>query len=174
MPTIIFLLIGVAAAVALWIETSHYYGGPALALVLIAAYFWLQWRKRRYLSDPENRRKWEAERKRLERKLGVPLPYNAALPDGRPAEATITRMVGMHEMTSDDNPKVEFHLEVRPAFGEPYSAVIRGAVPLILLPQFQPGKIFSMRYDADDPQRIVFYSFTAESGQEILLSDYPA
>jgi hypothetical protein len=69
------------------------------------------------------------------------------------AEATILeiRDTGMR---INDDPVVKLLVEVRPSDGEPYVAKTKSPIPLIHIPQFQPGAEVPVRYDPADPSRV--------------------
>lgn len=74
---------------------------------------------------------------------------------GRPAEATILEIRDTR-MTLNDDPIVDFVLEVRPEGREAYRAETRMPISRIEIPQFQPGAVVRVNYDPDDPSRVSF------------------
>jgi len=74
---------------------------------------------------------------------------------GRPAEATILEIRDTG-MTLNDDPVVDFVLEVRPEGMEPYRARTRMPISRIEIPRFQPGAIVRVNVDPNDPSRVSF------------------
>lgn len=73
---------------------------------------------------------------------------------GIPAEAEVLRLWDTGTTVNDD-PVVAMEVEVRPADGEPFRAVIpKTWISRLDVPQFQPGEIISVRYDPHDPLRV--------------------
>lgn len=73
--------------------------------------------------------------------------------NGLPAEATILE-IRPTGSTYNDQPQVRIRLEVRPEGGAAYAAETEMIINPVYLPQFQPGKIVRVRYDADDPSKV--------------------
>lgn len=74
---------------------------------------------------------------------------------GRPAEATILE-ISDTGMTLNDDPVVDFILEVRPEGKEAYQAKTRMPISRIKIPQFQPGAVLRVNYDPNNPSRVSF------------------
>jgi hypothetical protein len=72
---------------------------------------------------------------------------------GQPAEATILEARETN-VTFNDRPVVEFRLQVRMKDVAPFEAVTRGPIPLIHIPQFQPGAVVPVLVDPSDHQRV--------------------
>ena len=73
---------------------------------------------------------------------------------GIPAEAEVLRLWDTGTTVNDD-PVVAMEVEVRPADGDPFRAVIpKTWISRLDVPQFQPGKILAVRYDPHDPARV--------------------
>jgi hypothetical protein len=74
---------------------------------------------------------------------------------GLPAEATILE-ISDTGMTLNEDPVVDFMLEVRPEGKEAYRARTRMPISRIRIPQFQPGAVVPVNYDPKDPSRVSF------------------
>ncbi len=72
---------------------------------------------------------------------------------GESANAKIVRLIDTG-MTINNDPVVDFELEVRPAGGEPYSAHSKGLVSRLDIPQFQPGRVVPVKFDPKDRSRV--------------------
>jgi hypothetical protein len=72
---------------------------------------------------------------------------------GQPAEGTILEIWDT-QMTLNDDPIVGFRLKVRPENGEPFEATTKGPIPVIHIPQFQPGAVVPVLYDQNDRTRV--------------------
>jgi hypothetical protein len=77
----------------------------------------------------------------------------AILAVGRPATATVTRLVDTGTTINQD-PVVEFVLRVTPERGEPYEARTKGLVSRLDVPAIQPGRVLPVKVDPQDPQRV--------------------
>ena len=54
-----------------------------------------------------------------------------------------------------DDPVIGMDVEVRPAEGEPWRATIpKSLISRLDIPQFQPGQIVHVRYDAQERSRV--------------------
>src|SRR5260221_13452780 len=76
-------------------------------------------------------------------------PNQNILQYGIPAQATI-RQVWQTGTFINENPQVGMQLEVRPPGGAPYIAQLNAVVPLINIPQFQPGKVMPVKISPED------------------------
>ncbi len=72
---------------------------------------------------------------------------------GLPAEATILEIWDTN-VTANNDPVVGFHLEVRMEGSEPFEATTKGPIPVVHLPQFQPGAVVPVLVDPSDHQRV--------------------
>lgn len=70
------------------------------------------------------------------------------------------------------NPQLVFQLEVRPTFGSAFPLKVEKTIPYILLPQFQPGKVFTINYDPFEPGMMGFLNYRTAEGAIIDLADY--
>ena len=77
----------------------------------------------------------------------------AILAIGVPASARIVRLVDTG-ITINDDPVVEFILEVTPESGEPYTASTRALVSRLDVPAVQPGRVVPVKVDPADPSRV--------------------
>ena len=74
---------------------------------------------------------------------------------GLPAEATILE-IRDSGITVNNDPVVDFVLEVRPKGKEAYQAKTRMLISRIEIPQFQPGAVVRVNYDPNNPSRVSF------------------
>lgn len=72
---------------------------------------------------------------------------------GRPATGTIVRLIDTGT-TINNNPVVEFVLQVVPVEGEPYEARTKSLVSRLDVPAVQPGRVVPVKYDPLDRMRI--------------------
>lgn len=77
----------------------------------------------------------------------------AILASGVPAPARIVRLVDTGTSINDD-PVVEFILEVTPNGAPAFDASTRGLVSRLDIPAIQPGTIVRVKYDPDQPSRV--------------------
>ncbi len=77
--------------------------------------------------------------------------------NGIPAHAKIlsVRQTGV---MLNNQPQVEFLLEVHPPSGMPYQAQAKAVVSLIQIPQVQPGTEVAVKIDPTDQSKVVFSS----------------
>lgn len=54
----------------------------------------------------------------------------------------------------NDDPVVEFILEISPDDAAPYQASTRGLVSQLDLPAIQPGTVLGVKYDPNEPSRV--------------------
>ena len=71
---------------------------------------------------------------------------------GVAAEARIIEIADSG-ITVNNDPVIDFVLEVRPAEGEPFRATARSRISRIRVPQYQPGASVRVRYDPNDRTR---------------------
>jgi len=74
---------------------------------------------------------------------------------GQTAEATILE-IRDSGITVNNDPVVDFVLEVRPEGKEAYKAKTRMRISRIEIPQFQPGALVQVNYDPNNPARVSF------------------
>jgi len=85
-------------------------------------------------------------------------------------EATRIRRVGVSAeavvlaiadtgVTVNDNPVVDFRLQVRPASGPPYEVRTRGLVGRLDVPRVQPGAVLPVAIDPADPQKVALHIY---------------
>lgn len=77
----------------------------------------------------------------------------AILATGVPAQATVLRLVDTGTSINED-PVIEFVLRVEPADAPPFEGRARALVSRLDVPAVQPGRVFPVRYDPADPQRV--------------------
>ena len=76
----------------------------------------------------------------------------AIIADGVPATARVQRLVDTGISINDD-PVVEFVLAVQPGPGPGHEARARALVSRLDLPAVQPGRVFAIHYDPEQPDR---------------------
>ena len=54
----------------------------------------------------------------------------------------------------NNSPQVGMQLEVRPPTGVPYVAQVNAIIPLINIPQFQPGAVVPVKIHPTDPSKV--------------------
>ena len=72
---------------------------------------------------------------------------------GRPAEALILQ-ISDTGWTLNDDPVVDFLLEVHPEKEQPYQARTKLVISRVHIPQFQPGATVPVRIDPKNPERV--------------------
>jgi hypothetical protein len=72
---------------------------------------------------------------------------------GRPATGRVVRLIDTGTTINND-PVVEFVLEVTPPDGKKYEAHAKGLVSRLDIPAVQPGRVFPVKYDPQDPTRV--------------------
>ncbi len=72
---------------------------------------------------------------------------------GTPATGTIVRLIDTGT-TINQNPVVEFVVEVVPADGEPFEARTKGLISRLEIPSVQPSRVVPVKYDPQDRTRI--------------------
>ncbi len=72
---------------------------------------------------------------------------------GTAATARIERLIDTGTSINDD-PVIEFLLEVMPADAAPYPATTKALVSRLDVPQVQPGRIVPVKFDPQAPNRI--------------------
>jgi hypothetical protein len=80
-------------------------------------------------------------------------PNRSILQTGIPAQATI-RQVWQTGTFINENPQVGMQLEVRPPGGAPYVTQLNAVVPLINIPQFQPGTVVPVKISPTDASKV--------------------
>jgi len=81
-------------------------------------------------------------------------PDRSVLQNGIPAQATI---VGVRQtgVQVNDQPQVVFTLEVQPPGGAVYQAETKAIVPIVAIPQVQPGAQVPVKIHPTDPTKVV-------------------
>ena len=72
---------------------------------------------------------------------------------GQAAEAVVLEIRDTG-ITVNDDPVVDFRLEVRPVNGAPYEVTTRGLVGRLDVPQVQPGAVLPVAIDPADPLKV--------------------
>ena len=80
-------------------------------------------------------------------------PNRSILQNGIPAQATI-RQVWQTGTFINENPQVGMQLEVRPPGGAPYVTQVNAVIPLINIPQFQPGTVVPVKISPVDATKV--------------------
>lgn len=72
---------------------------------------------------------------------------------GKPASGRVVRLIDTGASINDD-PVVEFVLEVTPPDGSPYEAHTKALISRLDIPAIQPGRVFPVKYDPQLPTRV--------------------
>ena len=80
-------------------------------------------------------------------------PDPTIMKSGTPAQATIQN-VWQTGTYVNNNPQVGMQLEVRPPTGVPYTAQVNAIIPLVNIPQFQPGAVVPVKIHPTDPSKV--------------------
>lgn len=83
-----------------------------------------------------------------------PMANMAAMAGGLMGTATVTGLTETGTMVNNA-PVVELDLSVTVGGGEPYPVKHRQLIAYSALPNFQPGKTFSVRVDQNDPTKLI-------------------
>jgi len=73
---------------------------------------------------------------------------------GIPAQATIQN-VWQTGTYVNNNPQIGFQIEVRPPTGVPYVTQATAIIPLVNIPQFQPGAVVPVKIHPTDPSKVI-------------------
>lgn len=77
----------------------------------------------------------------------------AILAIGKPANARIVRLIDTGTTINND-PVVEFILDVTPPDGGPYEARTKALISRLDIPSVQPGRVVPVKYDPQNPSRV--------------------
>jgi|SRR5687768_9522160 hypothetical protein len=80
-------------------------------------------------------------------------PDPTIMKSGTPAQATIQN-VWQTGTYVNNNPQIGMQLEVRPPSGVPYQAQVNAIIPLVNIPQFQPGAVVPVKIHPTDPSKV--------------------
>jgi hypothetical protein len=80
-------------------------------------------------------------------------PDPTIMKSGTPAQATIQN-VWQTGTYVNNNPQIGMQLEVRPPTGVPYTAQVNAIIPLVNIPQFQPGAVVPVKIHPTDPSKV--------------------
>ena len=80
-------------------------------------------------------------------------PNRDILKNGIPARAII-RQVWQTGTFVNMNPQVGLQLKVQPPTGSPYMAQVNIVVPMVNIPQFQPGITLPVKISPTDPSKV--------------------
>jgi hypothetical protein len=81
-------------------------------------------------------------------------PNRGILQNGIPAKAKIVSVQQTGVMVNYQ-PQVAFQLEVTPPNGVPYQAQTKAVIPMVNIPQFQPGVEVPVKIHPTDPSKVV-------------------
>ena len=81
-------------------------------------------------------------------------PNRSVLQNGVPAQAKIMSVQQTGVMVNNQ-PQVAFDLEVRPPGGMPYRTQAKAVIPIVNIPQFQPGVQVPVKIHPTDPTQVV-------------------
>jgi hypothetical protein len=77
----------------------------------------------------------------------------ALLQTGQMAQACILQLIDTGT-TINDNPQVQFVLDVRPPGRPPFQAMATSIVSRLSIARYQPGVWVQVRYDPNDPSKV--------------------
>ncbi len=80
-------------------------------------------------------------------------PDPTIMKSGTPAQATIQN-VWQTGTYVNNNPQIGMQLEVRPPNGVPYQTQVNAIIPLVNIPQFQPGAVVPVKIHPTDPSKV--------------------
>ena len=81
-------------------------------------------------------------------------PNRGVLQNGIPTQAKIVS-VRQTGVMLNNQPQILFELEVQPPGGAPYRAQTKAVIPMINIPQFQPGVDVPVKIHPTDPTQVV-------------------
>ncbi len=81
-------------------------------------------------------------------------PNKKVLKEGVDGEATILE-VGQTGMMVNNQPQAALKLEVRVPGWETYQTVIKMVIPIVNIPQFQPGAVMPVKVDPNNKAKVV-------------------
>lgn len=168
MRNLLVLLFGLSSGVLLWMLYSPFAGILAIGATAIVFAFLGARNSQQVLQSPEKMRALQTKKRDLERTLGY-FPLYIDIEDGVDAKGTIKEITDTLKRF-EDIPELELLLEVVSEGGEQFDLSVRKCVPLILLPQFQPGREFLLRIDPNRENEISFVSCVTTDGHTIDLS----
>ncbi len=73
---------------------------------------------------------------------------------GIPAQATVLQL-GQTGLMVNDQPQVQLLLQVTPPDGEPYQTTVKTAIPMIAIPQVQPGATLPVKIHPTDRSKVI-------------------
>ena len=80
-------------------------------------------------------------------------PNREILQSGIPAQATIGQVWQTGTFVSY-NPQIGMQLEGQPPTGTPYLAQVNAVVPMVNIPQFQPGGVVPVKIQPTDASKV--------------------
>jgi hypothetical protein len=81
-------------------------------------------------------------------------PNRKVLEEGLSGEATILQ-VRQTSVMINNQPQAALRLEVRVPGWEPYETEIKMVIPIVNVPQFQPGAVFPVKVDPNNRSKVV-------------------
>jgi hypothetical protein len=81
-------------------------------------------------------------------------PNRSILQNGIAAKAQILSVQQTGVMVNYQ-PQIAFQLEVHPPGGAPYQAQVKAVIPMVNIPQFQPGTEVPVKIHPTDPTQVV-------------------
>ncbi len=81
-------------------------------------------------------------------------PNRGVLQNGMPAQAKIVN-VRQTGVMLNNQPQILFDLEVQPPGGAPYRTQTKAVIPMVNIPQFQPGVEVPVKIHPSDPTQVV-------------------
>ena len=94
--------------------------------------------------------------------------------NGRPASAILVEIgenSGGGTITINDQPYLNLKLQIDDGHSQPYEVSFDTVVPRSAMPQFQPGAMFPVRVDNNDPQTVVYDPEGATRVRAVAASD---
>lgn len=153
------LHIGIYTLTVISLTTSAY---AAMIIVGISLIIRAHLKRSKFIIDPEARERLAEKKLQLQKKFGV-LDYLHT--KGSFAHARVKYLIEVkpfYEMTVST---VTMEIEIITA-GDPISLVVKKEIPNALVSQFGPGSQFTIRYDEQNPENLVFIaSFNADGSQ---------
>ena len=80
-------------------------------------------------------------------------PDQEILQKGQPAQARVIS-VQQTGVLVNNSPQILLQLEIQPQFGAPYQTSTKAVIPLVQIPQIQPGSVIPVLVHPTDPTRV--------------------
>ena len=88
----------------------------------------------------------------------------AVLAHGESAPAVILKSWQTGTVMNNINPQIGLLIEVRPANRPAYQAETKMFIPMMQIPQFQPGAVLQVKYDPKEPRKVAVDSIGGSMG----------